>query len=63
MLARFFGWSPTNATSNKMISMQGLMHESFDADNPNRYTRDWFGWANSLFAELIIEKLDMIDGL
>lgn len=31
----------------------GYMHESFDPDRPNRYTRPWFAWANSLFAEFI----------
>jgi len=33
----------------------GFMHEAFDADDSNLYTRPWFGWANSLFAELIIK--------
>ena len=32
----------------------GLMHESFDVDDPSRYTRPWFGWANSLFAEAVL---------
>ena len=32
----------------------GLMHESFDADDPARYTRAWFAWANSLFGELVM---------
>lgn len=31
----------------------GLMHESFHPDDPGRFTREWFGWANSLFAELV----------
>lgn len=31
----------------------GLMHEAINADDPGRYTRPWFGWANSLFGELI----------
>ena len=31
----------------------GLMHESFDPDAPERYTRSWFAWANSMFGELI----------
>jgi meiotically up-regulated gene 157 (Mug157) protein len=32
----------------------GLMHESFDVDDPSKYSRPWFGWANSLFGELIL---------
>lgn len=32
----------------------GLMHESFDKDDPNKFTRKWFAWANTLFGELII---------
>lgn len=31
-----------------------LMHEAFDPDNPRRFTRPWFAWANSLFAELVL---------
>lgn len=30
------------------------MHESFHKDHPEQYTRSWFAWANSLFAELLI---------
>lgn len=32
----------------------GFMHESFDKDNPAKYTRAWFAWANTLFGELIL---------
>lgn len=35
-----------------------LMHESFDVDNPSRFSRPWFGWANSLFAEFVLRLLD-----
>ena len=31
-----------------------LMHESFDKDDDTIFTRPWFAWANSLFAELMI---------
>ncbi len=31
----------------------GYMHESFDPDDPTKYTRPWFGWANSLFGEFV----------
>jgi len=33
----------------------GFMHESFHMDDPKKYTRDWFAWANTLFGELIIK--------
>lgn len=31
----------------------GHMHESYDANNPNSFTRSWFCWADALFAELL----------
>ncbi|MFU0800279.1 MAG: glycoside hydrolase family 125 protein [Xylanivirga thermophila] len=31
----------------------GYMHEGFDPDDSKKFTRPWFGWANSLFGELI----------
>lgn len=33
----------------------GFMHETFHQDNPERFTRAWFAWANTLFGELIIK--------
>lgn len=35
-----------------------FMHESFDQDNPAKYTRPWFAWANTLFGELILNLAD-----
>jgi uncharacterized protein len=33
----------------------GFMHESFDQDDPAKFTRSWFAWANTLFGELIVD--------
>lgn len=33
------------------------MHEGFHCDNPELFTRDWFAWSNSLFADFIYKKL------
>jgi meiotically up-regulated gene 157 (Mug157) protein len=44
----------------KSTARTNLMHEGFKKDSPWNYSRPWFGWANSLFAELILTKLDEI---
>jgi meiotically up-regulated gene 157 (Mug157) protein len=31
----------------------GFMHESFHKDDPTKYTRAWFAWANTLFGEFL----------
>jgi meiotically up-regulated gene 157 (Mug157) protein len=33
----------------------GFMHESFDKDDPMKFTRTWFAWANGLFGELMLD--------
>lgn len=35
------------------------IHESFDPNNPRKYTRDWFSWADMMFCELLLKYLDM----
>ncbi|NEG90023.1 glycoside hydrolase family 125 protein [Bifidobacterium aerophilum] len=32
-----------------------LMHEGVDVDDPSRYTRPWFSWANMMFCELVMD--------
>ena len=34
---------------------KGMMHEGFCKDDPTRYTREWFSWANAMYAELFLD--------
>ena len=33
----------------------GFMHEAFNKDDPKKFTRAWFAWANTAFGELILK--------
>lgn len=33
----------------------GRMHESFDPDDPTRFSRPWFSWADAMFCELALD--------
>ncbi|GGX92497.1 hypothetical protein GCM10010358_53050 [Streptomyces minutiscleroticus] len=33
----------------------GAMHESFHKDDPHRFTRPWFSWADAMYAELALD--------
>ncbi|PPA70445.1 glycoside hydrolase family 125 protein [Jeotgalibacillus proteolyticus] len=35
------------------------MHEGFNADRPEEFTRPWFAWANSMFSEFILSEIGM----
>jgi meiotically up-regulated gene 157 (Mug157) protein len=32
----------------------GFIHESFDANDPTKYTRPWFSWANAMYCEFVL---------
>ena len=34
----------------------GRMHESFDPDAPQDYTRPWFSWSDAMFCELVLSQ-------
>lgn len=36
----------------------GFMHESFYKDDPKKFTRKWFAWANTLFGEFLWKTLE-----
>lgn len=35
------------------------MHESFDPDHPEDFTRPWFSWADAMFCELVLDVVDV----
>lgn len=41
----------------------GLIHESQSIYDPSHYTRGWFAWANSYFAEMLLDLADRKPGL
>jgi hypothetical protein len=42
-------------TLQKTHAETGFMHEAFNQDNPKKFTRPWFAWANTIFGELILK--------
>ncbi len=42
-------------TLRKTHGGTGFMHESFHKDDPKKFTRSWFAWANTLFGELLLK--------
>ena len=36
---------------------EDVMHESFDPNDPSRFTRSEFGWANAMYAELLFRSV------
>jgi meiotically up-regulated gene 157 (Mug157) protein len=35
----------------------GFIHESFDRNDPTKFTRSWFAMANAMFGELVVQTL------
>jgi meiotically up-regulated gene 157 (Mug157) protein len=42
------------ATLKRTHAGTGFIHESFHVDNPEKFSRSWFAWANTIFGELIL---------
>ena len=41
----------------------GLIHESINIYNSSEFTRPWFAWANSYFAEMMLDLAERKPGL
>jgi meiotically up-regulated gene 157 (Mug157) protein len=36
----------------------GFMHEAFHKDDPKKFTRSWFAWANTIFGEFVLKTFN-----
>lgn len=45
-------------TLQKTHAGTGFMHEAFNKDNPDQFTRPWFAWANTIFGELVLKTFN-----
>ena len=47
---------------NTLVATTGntnMMHEGFDPNDPTKFTRPWFSWANMMFCELVLDYFDL----
>jgi hypothetical protein len=45
-------------TLQKTHAGTGFMHEAFHKDDPKKFTRSWFAWANTIFGELVLKTFN-----
>jgi uncharacterized protein len=45
-------------TLQKTHAGTGFMHEAFHKDNPDKFTRSWFAWANTIFGEFVLKTFN-----
>jgi hypothetical protein len=45
-------------TLQKTHAETGFMHEAFNKDDPSKFTRPWFAWANTIFGELVLKTFN-----
>jgi meiotically up-regulated gene 157 (Mug157) protein len=36
----------------------GFIHEAFNKDDPKKFTRSWFAWANTIFGEFVLKTFN-----
>ena len=46
------------ATLQRTHAGTGFIHEAFHKDNPMKFTRAWFAWANTIFGELVLKTFN-----
>jgi hypothetical protein len=51
------------ATLQKTHAGTGFMHEAFNKDDPMKFSRPWFAWANTIFGEFVLKTFNEHPGL
>jgi len=46
------------STLQKTHAGTGFMHEAFHKDDPKKFTRSWFAWANTIFGEFVLRTFN-----
>ena len=49
-------------TLQKTHAGTGFMHEAFNKNDPAKFTRSWFAWANTIFGELVLKTFNQNPG-
>jgi meiotically up-regulated gene 157 (Mug157) protein len=68
-ISAIFGASSPEEVNDRLYMMVnntaglGLIHESINYRNSSDYTRPWFAWANSYFAEMVLDLAERMPGL
>lgn len=47
-------------TLQRIDADTNLMHEGVNVDDPSQFTRPWFAWANSIFAEFVAMAAELL---
>ncbi len=45
-------------TLQKTHADTGFIHEAFHKDDPKKFTRSWFAWANTIFGEFVLKTFN-----
>lgn len=46
------------STLQKTHAGTGFIHEAFHKDDPKKFTRSWFAWANTIFGEFVLKTFN-----
>lgn len=56
---RIYAFETDGFGNHVLMDDAGTLHEGFHKDDPSIFTRDWFAWSNSSFAQLVRKALQL----